>query len=350
MDKRINWIDAGKGLGIILVVMSHAPMDATLKTFLFAFHMPLFFYLSGAVFRPSDISVWSFIKKKSRSLLLPYFLFSAITYLIWFFILRHFSFTPGEGVNPINPFIGIFLSTPENYQLTYNPAIWFLTCLFLVELLFFLYHRITTGKFLLLFLATSGGIGYFTTSLEFALPWNAFVALTALVFYGLGYATKHYWKELSWSKVIPISSILFFLIFILQSFSSERVDLRGNIIGDSGILFYVAAIAGIAAFILFIIKIQYSKTLLFLGKNSIVILLVHMPILNLVRAGMHYGVGIDLDIANTLPWTFFFTATTIALTIPFIYFFNKNPWFLGKKPSEPIKKQAFPLQKNAVSR
>lgn len=43
MDSRIKWIDAAKGLGIVLVVMSHAPIDETLKAFLFAFHMPLFF-------------------------------------------------------------------------------------------------------------------------------------------------------------------------------------------------------------------------------------------------------------------------------------------------------------------
>lgn len=67
MDSRIKWIDAAKGLGIVLVVMSHAPIDETLKAFLFAFHMPLFFYLSGAVFRPHSMSIWAFIKKKHEA-------------------------------------------------------------------------------------------------------------------------------------------------------------------------------------------------------------------------------------------------------------------------------------------
>ncbi len=79
-------------------------------------------------------------------------------------------------------FTGIFLSTPENYQLTYNPAIWFLTCLFLVELLFFFYYRLSRGKWIGLFLLTAAILGYGSTFLQFAIPWNGFVALTAVVF------------------------------------------------------------------------------------------------------------------------------------------------------------------------
>ncbi|WP_099303697.1 acyltransferase family protein [Bacillus sp. Marseille-P3800] len=329
MDKRIHWIDAAKGLGIILVVMSHAPINPELKAFLFAFHMPLFFYLSGAVFKPSKQSFGSFIKKKARGLLFPYFLFSAMTYITWFFIFRHLSFTPGENVDPLNPFTGIFLSTPENYQLTYNPAIWFLTCLFLVELLFFFYHRVSRGKWIGLFLMTAAGLGYASTFLSFSLPWNGFVALTAVVFYGLGFLTKHLWKTFSWKVVIPLSSALFTLMYFIQSVN-ERIDMRGNILGEPYV-FYPAALLGMIAFLFFIQKVQHSRWLLFLGSNSIVILLVHMPLLNTVRALMHYGFGVNLDTANTLPWTFLFTGLTLALTIPFIYFFNNHPWFLGKK-------------------
>ncbi|PAE14641.1 acyltransferase, partial [Virgibacillus sp. 7505] len=94
---------------------------------------------------------------------------------------RHFPFTAGEDVNPINPFVGIFLSTPGNYQLTYNPAIWFLTCLFVVELLFFLYYRLSKGRFIATFLVVAAIAGYGSTMLSFALPWNVFVALTAVV-------------------------------------------------------------------------------------------------------------------------------------------------------------------------
>ncbi|MCM2676086.1 hypothetical protein [Alkalicoccobacillus plakortidis] len=37
MNKRVKWIDVAKGLGIILVVMSHAPINDTLKRFFVRF-------------------------------------------------------------------------------------------------------------------------------------------------------------------------------------------------------------------------------------------------------------------------------------------------------------------------
>ncbi len=340
MEKRIHWIDAAKGLGIILVIMSHAPMNPELRAFLFAFHMPLFFYLSGVVFKPSRQAPLTFVKKKARGLLLPYFIFSAITYVTWFVLFRHLPFTPGENVDPIHPFTGIFLSTPENYQLTYNPAIWFLTCLFLVELLFFFYYRLSRGKWIGLFLLTAAILGYGSTFLQFAIPWNGFVALTAVVFYGLGFLTKTFWKTYSWKIVAPITVSFFSLMYIIQSFN-ERIDMRGNILGEA-YLFYPAAILGMIAFLMLIQKLQHTKGLLYLGSNSIIVLLVHMPVLNLVKAMMHYGFGVNLDTANTLPWTLLFTGLTLLLTIPFIVFFNKHPWFLGKKETNKKTKMRTP--------
>lgn len=345
MGQRMNWVDVAKGLGIILVVMSHAPMNPELKAFLFAFHMPLFFYLSGAVFRPKTMGVWSFIKKKARSLLLPYFFFSALSYVFWYFITRNFSFSPGENVDPMYPFTGIFLSTPENYGLTYNPAIWFLTCLFIVEFIFFLYHKLSKGHGIWFFILFIGVAGYATTFFDYVLPWNGFVALTALVFYGIGYQTKHLWSERSWVVTIPSVTILFSLVYFIQSLNPERIDMRANILGE-GMYFYLAALLGITAFLIFIQKWDHSRPLLFLGKNSIVILVLHMPILNVVRAFFHYGLNVDLSIANTLPWTILFTATTLLLTIPFIFLFNRFPWFLGKPPkqADSAKHRAINLQ------
>lgn len=48
VNKRIEWINAAKGLGIFLVVLRHAlPAKSIVATTLWTFHMPLFFVLSG---------------------------------------------------------------------------------------------------------------------------------------------------------------------------------------------------------------------------------------------------------------------------------------------------------------
>ena len=43
-DKRISYIDMAKGIGIILVVLGHSIFPSeNLTTWIYSFHMPLFF-------------------------------------------------------------------------------------------------------------------------------------------------------------------------------------------------------------------------------------------------------------------------------------------------------------------
>ena len=49
MTKRIEWIDTAKGIGLICVILGHMRVPY-LSTWIYTFHMPLFFFLSGAVF------------------------------------------------------------------------------------------------------------------------------------------------------------------------------------------------------------------------------------------------------------------------------------------------------------
>ena len=44
---RVEWIDAAKGIGIILVVLGHIWLIGPGQKIINSFHMPLFFFLSG---------------------------------------------------------------------------------------------------------------------------------------------------------------------------------------------------------------------------------------------------------------------------------------------------------------
>ena len=50
MNNRIKWIDNAKGCAIILVLLGHFLSCTKLTAIIYAFHMPLFFFLSGYVF------------------------------------------------------------------------------------------------------------------------------------------------------------------------------------------------------------------------------------------------------------------------------------------------------------
>ena len=82
LKKRINYFDIAKGLGILLMIIGHMPIkNEYLKNFIFCFHMPLFFAISGATFAGSMLAkkdgqylryptVVSLIKEKSKKLLI----------------------------------------------------------------------------------------------------------------------------------------------------------------------------------------------------------------------------------------------------------------------------------------
>src|SRR6266511_3040172 len=87
---RIDWVDAAKGFGIILVVVGHAIrglLEARIltetasvqyvDTWIYSFHMPLFFFLTGL-----------FIARSAEKKTLPHFIFDKVAtlaypYFVW---------------------------------------------------------------------------------------------------------------------------------------------------------------------------------------------------------------------------------------------------------------------------
>lgn len=46
-QNREQWVDLAKGVGIILVIAGHACCPEIPHAFIYAFHMPLFFFFRG---------------------------------------------------------------------------------------------------------------------------------------------------------------------------------------------------------------------------------------------------------------------------------------------------------------
>ncbi|MBL63055.1 MAG: hypothetical protein CMI30_06545 [Opitutae bacterium] len=79
--KRLPYVDVVKGIGILLVVLGHnaaCEPGFHLTTFIYSFHMPLFFFLAG-VFHDETRTLVSHLASKTRSLLLP----CLLAFLAW---------------------------------------------------------------------------------------------------------------------------------------------------------------------------------------------------------------------------------------------------------------------------
>lgn len=67
---RIDYIDIFRAFGIILMVMGHLNFGGNFDHFIHAFHMPMFFFVSGFLYKNNNITFGKFLCKKAKSLLI----------------------------------------------------------------------------------------------------------------------------------------------------------------------------------------------------------------------------------------------------------------------------------------
>lgn len=83
INKRDVSIDICKGIGIILMVLGHSGMPKGGHDFIYMFHMPLFFFVSGYCFSEKYLDTpIAFVKKKIKGLWLPYVKYSLLFLLL----------------------------------------------------------------------------------------------------------------------------------------------------------------------------------------------------------------------------------------------------------------------------
>jgi fucose 4-O-acetylase-like acetyltransferase len=127
---RLAWVDAAKGVGILLVIAGHVWTRGPVRDAIYAFHMPLFFLLSGYMVRPQPMIPLTL--RQARILLIP---FAAFSFLL---IGADFLIEGLRGVRPIFPSLaaGIraILFDTETLRGPFT-ILWFVPCLFFARLL-----------------------------------------------------------------------------------------------------------------------------------------------------------------------------------------------------------------------
>ena len=72
--RRENWIDAAKVIAISIVLLNHNGIVIPGVNFWGGmFFVPAFFLLAGYTYSPKEESYGSFVKRKAKRLLIPYF-------------------------------------------------------------------------------------------------------------------------------------------------------------------------------------------------------------------------------------------------------------------------------------
>ncbi len=329
--KRIAWLDIAKGIGIILVVAGHIQENEYINFFIYSFHMPLFFILSGYLYKNKE----KFIKAKAKSILIPYLSIAIISFLYWCFFERYFR---EQDVNPIDAFFNIWLAIPSiNY--VFNTALWFLPCLFTTETMFHLMEtKIKNKKILLSILIILSIIGYIYAKFNIIrLPWGLDTAFIAIGFYSFGYWFKRKESIIIQKininlikKVLIIFACLIITIILPQIAGKMNI---GNLVYPIYPVIYITSFAGF--FMIYILSniIKENKILQYLGTNTIIIMGIHEPIKRIALELIIRIFNISLEVIRTnLVGIMLITLIVLVICIPAIYIINNYlPFLIGKK-------------------
>ena len=238
--KRCEWIDTAKGIAIFLVVLGHSVQYYLCKDnneghviwrFIYSFHMPFFFILSGYVIglKPLVINV----KGKAKRLLIPYFMWALVNFF---------------AVSIID---GVELSKIWDY--IYTPSkggLWYLWALFFIYTIHAIIACLVQNKYMRIF---------------------AFISLATLLFFISNIINGHFgFSEIS--KYFPYYVIGCYLG--RMSFLQEGPNIKHGMIillGGMGTLFIalfgINHICILSSIYKFILALTFSMVFLVLARS-----------------------------------------------------------------------------------
>lgn len=348
--ERIHWIDIARGIFMLAIVQGHVFTDGVLRWWLYSFHVPAFFFISGYCFKQSE-TISEFIGKRIRGVVIPYFFFSLLSISV-FAVLGYVapSITDVIEFDVEKNILEMLYANSKPDRMRYNLPLWFLPCLFSVSVLVYCLEVITKRKFknkyirgawLLLFILL--GI-YFEKHEEIALPWHLETACSMAVWYFLGIITReqgiferidhHARSRPQIRRIIGLIAIVVIIAGgILSGLNIRTVGVRNEHYGIIAV-YYCSAAVGIIGHIMLSISLGRSQVLEKIGKNTLGILGFHkFPILFFQKI---FPLSAKLLVMpNTLGGILCGSAVTIAATFMSLIVAKITmlvfPWALGKE-------------------
>ena len=271
-------IDIAKGIGIILVVFGHTFQIYSVTNYVYAFHMPLFFLLSGYTFNVQKHlqDKWGFLRKNLLRLMIPYFGVAILSYILYVYTAPILSLPE---ITANNAAFGILSGNGIN--LPFNDVLWFLPAFFFAGLIFlgltsmFNDMKLCIGMMLV---SISGIIiGSYTQ-----LPFGLDIAMTTQFFIYCG----HLFRNTDWlenrkkSKTtgILIASAATLTVLVLGTLNG-RVDLMTRVYGDPA-MFFLAGLSGSVLVLMtsLFFSTYFGKILQITGRASMYVFMSHVPI------------------------------------------------------------------------
>lgn len=259
-NSRIYWLDYAKVIGIFLMIYGHGGLCGDLRNYIFSFHMPMFFFISGMFYKP--LSLKDTIRKNWMGLLVPYLLLNLLCYIPQLLLLLW------NGALTINKvcyswgavLLGLGYNT--NGFVPISTPCWFIYVLFIAKVLMAMAtQKGRNGVVLLISISLFATVVLQYKGIDLLIPLDS--VFLAIPFICIGYLCKekiiHYVQKDN--LLTDFISLLFLLLWLVLVPFNGKIDMNTCNVGTSMISFYIAAT--IATFVFF----RISHRLYALSRN-----------------------------------------------------------------------------------
>ena len=309
ISERVDWVDTLKFIGILLVILGH--INFPLNGFIYTWHMPLFFMVSG-FFIKFETSFKDFIVKNFKRLMIPYFIFSIIG--LFMEMLKRY-LLHREALDYVHEIKGIFIDMDfAGLCNTYAFVLWFLPTLFFSRIFLYLIKNNIPS----LLLQSFAVVLLFMGSFYIGLPFGLDSALNSLIFVYAG--------NIIFEKRLP--NILVFLSFVLLVVIylfgfNLNLDMASKVYSNK-FLNVIWAVSFVYVLIFCIKSIRLnSKFIKMWGSNTMLLFILHPYTNNIAHIAVQKVLQSDY-------WLFKFIISIALLSLMiFIKERNKN-WLVFK--------------------
>lgn len=334
-DKRVS---ISKGICIILMVYCHAGCMNFLHDFIYMFHMPLFFFMSGYCFKEKyRTNVLSFMKNKVRGIWWPYVKWVSIFVLLHNLFLRLGVFYEGFVYRNVTmryySMSEICLNLLNTLRFCHGELLlagfWFLFTLFGASIIFI--FLIKTIKDLYWAAAVVFCLMLIFKSFSFSLPFlhlgDKELQATFFMFIGYMFKCNQMANGILSSFITKRIVVLILVALVIVGsvyFPSQMIKLDIKTIVPYT-LFAIPGILMVMSLASFILKNNMAtKVLMYIGDNTLPILVWHFSLFKVVSAFLIIAYGLDFKNLSDFPtiqnlsmagWNIVYTLVAVVLSL-----------------------------------
>lgn len=301
MERRFDYVDIAKGIGIMLVVMGHIEFDYV--PFCGSVHIPLFFILSGYLYdidKAPDRTYGELAGRRVKRLLAPYFIYNTVLYIKYLLklILSH-TFTVRLALHGALGFVyssALFyknVPSEENFEgfVFGNSPLWFLTAMAVSSVIFYfivyyvLKRRFDWKRIVLSSVVLCVFSFVLCRFLPVYLPWSAEAALLGTVFMLMGMCLRKYQMPETTKKMYLLPAVCIVLFALLHNINGAA-NLAVQDYGRFMTIYLLLGLLGTYVVLWISLWLAQIKTInravSYLGRNTLIILAFHMTIISMM--------------------------------------------------------------------